>query len=597
MPPPLSPALQDVARDLAARVSHTPSTLADALRRPIGIDDVAPFIRFDAGSYVRNLVTRGEGWELRLLCFRPQQTTSLHGHTGSACAFRIVRGSAGESILGARDRVWAPGDIVSESAPDLVHQVGNVGGDALLSLHAYSPALPVDAPSRQDGRNVVIVGGGLSGIAVALHLLRRGGGDLRIAVVEQGPWLGRGVAYGVDSRVFRLNVPASRMSIDPERPGDFVAWAGAEADPTAFLSRARYGDYAVARFRDAIRGSRAKLRVVRGTAVGVDEEGVHLADGRLLHAETVVLATGIAPRLGPSHLPDDPRIFDAWDECAVAALPRDGRILVLGAGLTALDVVGLLDAHHFRGEAHILSRRGLLPRPHLATHGAVTPLPREVGEAAPHDLRGLLRWGRAIARSYERRGEPWQHAIDALRPYVTQIYRGLPAGDRARFVRSVRPYWDVLRHRAPPDTIALVDAWRAEGRARVLAGRILTCEATGEGLEVDIETAGGGPRLHERYDRIVRCIGPALERAETEAPLVRDLASRGLAALDPAGLGLVTDELGRVVDARGVPSERLLAIGAVRRASSWETTAVPDISVHALALAKRIIPEPQPGRG
>src|SRR5262249_38223816 len=155
----------------------------------------------------------------------------------------------------------------------------------------------------------------------------------------------------------------------PERPADFVAWAGAEADPSAFLSRARYGEYAVARFKDAIRGSRVKLRVVRGTAVGIDGGSVHLADGRLLPAETAVLATGIAPRLAPSHLPDDPRIFDAWDECAVAALPRDGRILVLGAGLTALDMVGLLEAHRFRGEATILSRRGLLPRPHLEKHG------------------------------------------------------------------------------------------------------------------------------------------------------------------------------------------------------------------------------------
>jgi uncharacterized NAD(P)/FAD-binding protein YdhS len=302
-----------------------------------------------------------------------------------------------------------------------------------------------------------------------------------------------------------------------------------------------------------------------------------------------VLATGIAPRLAPSSLPDDPAILDAWDECAIAALPREGRILVLGAGLTALDVMALLDAQGFRGDATILSRRGLLPRPHLSRHGAVAPLAPGVVDAAPSDLRGLLRWGRAVVRDHDRRGEPWQHAIDALRPHVTRLYRGLPAVDRARFVRSVRPYWDVLRHRAPADTIALVDAWRAAGRARVLAGRILSCEATPDGLDVVLQLADG-PRRVERYDRIVRCIGPALERSETEAPLVRELVASGLAAVDPAGLGIVTDELGRVVAPSGAPSERLFAIGALRRASSWETTAVPDISVHALALARHLIP-------
>ena len=164
-----------MSRELDACPDHTPASLAAALRRPIGIDDVAPWIRFDTAGYARNLVTRGERWELRLLCWRPGQSSSLHAHHGAACAFRVLCGSAVETILGSRDRVWAPSDVVAEAPSGLVHQVGNAGADAMLSLHAYSPRLPVDAPSPRAGRNVVIVGGGLSGVAVALHLLRRGG--------------------------------------------------------------------------------------------------------------------------------------------------------------------------------------------------------------------------------------------------------------------------------------------------------------------------------------------------------------------------------------------------------------------------------------
>ena len=62
-----------------------------------------------------------------------------------------------------------------------------------------------------------------------------------------GPWLGRGIAYGVESEVFRLNVPASRMSIDPEAPDDFVKFSGSEAAPHAFLGRALYARYVTAR--------------------------------------------------------------------------------------------------------------------------------------------------------------------------------------------------------------------------------------------------------------------------------------------------------------------------------------------------------------
>ena len=172
---------------------------------------------------------------------------------------------------------------------------------------------------------------------------------------------------------------------------------------------------------------------------------------------------------------------------------------------------------------------------------------------------------------------------------MTTLYRRLPPAHRARFVRSVRPYWDVLRHRAPSDSLGLVDTLRRAGRLEVLAGRVVRCRVEADGLDVELALVNG-PSRRERYDRIVRCIGPALEPSEAETPLVRALVASGLAASDPAGLGIVTDEVGRVVEASGLPSERILALGAVRRASSWETTSVPDIAVHAFALATRLVP-------
>ena len=433
----------------------------------------------------------------------------------------------------------------------------------------------------------MIVGGGVSGVAVAIHLLRRGGRTLHIVLVEKGSQVGRGIAFGVSSPVFRLNVPASKMSLDPQRPDDFMAWAGADA--SAFLPRATFARYVAVRFDEARRGSLATLQIVRGEAVALDGRSVRLSDGVDLPADTVVLATGIEPRIGPSPLPADARIIDAWDEGALASLPLAGRLMVLGSGLSALDVVALLDAQGFEGSVTVLSRRGLLPRAHLSPLRSSVPLPRDQVDAAPATLAGLLRWCRSIVREHQARGLPWQLGIEALRPHVMHLYRSLPPAHRARFVRSVRPFWDVLRHRAPPDALDLVEALRQQGRLEILAGRIASCQLLPDAIELGLALANAPPR-GIRVDRIVRCIGPALDRSEADAPLDRALVASGLAAADPAGLGIVTDELGRVVDPSGEASERLLAIGAVLRASSWESTAVPDISVHALALAKRIVP-------
>ena len=120
--------------------------------------------------------------------------------------FKVIRGTATESVLGERDRKWAPGSVVADDA-SRVHQVANMEADALLTLHIYCPSLYSSKPSRARGRHVVIVGGGFSGAAVAYHLLVEASPDTHIHIVEKGPWIGRGIAYGVESDCFRLNVP------------------------------------------------------------------------------------------------------------------------------------------------------------------------------------------------------------------------------------------------------------------------------------------------------------------------------------------------------------------------------------------------------
>ena len=98
-----------------------------------------------------------------------------------------------------------------------------------------------------------------------------------------------------------------------------------------------------------------------------------------------------------------------------------------------------------------------------------------------------------------------------------------------------------------------------------------------------------GVSRRERFDAIVRCIGPALDDSEAESALVAALIGSGAARRDPARLGIVTDGEGRVVDGDGSPSDRLFAMGALRRASAWETTAVPEISRQAQALARLLV--------
>jgi uncharacterized NAD(P)/FAD-binding protein YdhS len=575
-----SPNLARLVAALERRRRLDSAALADLLRMELSLEDIAPHVRFDEHNYTRTLVASGRSWELRLLSWRPGQSTSLHGHGGSACAFRILSGVATEAVLGRRDRTWTPGDVIDESDRTLVHQVSNTSAEPLLSLHAYSPRLGVDAPSSPEGDTIAIVGGGFAGAALAYHLLRHGRTDLRITWIESGPWLGRGLAYALESPFLRLNVPASRMSLDPSEPDDFVRHAGASDDPHAFLPRAAFGSYVEDRLADAIRRSPSKLRIVRGRAAAIDDRGVLLDDGRRCDAERVVLATGNRSRMPAV---TDPRIVDGFSECALAGLPSEGRLLVIGSGLTALDVLTVIDARRFRGSVRVVSRHGLLPRAHASAPSrplAVSP--------PPPALRALLAWGRAVVREHERSGLPWQHGIDAIRPHAPAIWRALDSSDRRRFVRSVRAYWEVLRHRAPPAVLDRVTERQKAGAIALDVGAVVALTPRAHGVEATIRGRGGLEKA--TYDAVVCCGGFAIDAlGPLERGLVRELRAR----LDPAGLGIVTTPDGRLVDSAGRKSDRLFAIGAPLRASNGESTSVPEIARAAAGLAALLVERPR----
>src|SRR5262249_47421115 len=158
---------------------------------------VVDFVQLDHHNYRRNLVLRRPRYELRLLCWLPGQRTSLHGHDGSACAFRILGGVSTEIRLGEPDNRLLPGQVIAQKGTRFVPQLPNPGDEPLISLHAYAPPLPIDhPPTSYEGKHVVIVGGGVSGAALVIHLLRSSSESLRVTIVERRQWLGRGPAYG-----------------------------------------------------------------------------------------------------------------------------------------------------------------------------------------------------------------------------------------------------------------------------------------------------------------------------------------------------------------------------------------------------------------
>jgi cysteine dioxygenase len=53
---------------------------------------LVPYLRFDPARYTRNLVYRGAGFEVLVLCWEPGQGSRIHDHAGQQCWMMVPSG-------------------------------------------------------------------------------------------------------------------------------------------------------------------------------------------------------------------------------------------------------------------------------------------------------------------------------------------------------------------------------------------------------------------------------------------------------------------------------------------------------------------------
>jgi uncharacterized NAD(P)/FAD-binding protein YdhS len=110
-------------------------------------------------------------------------------------------------------------------------------------------------------------------------------------------------------------------------------------------------------------------------------------------------------------------------------------------------VLALRDAGHHSGFVAV-SRHGQLPHSHR-DWPAKPPVidPPQALEDWDGSTRTLLRAIREASRAASRSGLDWRDVVNGLRPITPQLWHRMPASERERFVRHVRPFWEAHRHR------------------------------------------------------------------------------------------------------------------------------------------------------
>jgi len=429
---------------------------------------------------------------------------------------------------------------------------------------------------------VAIVGGGASGTILAAQLARRG---IKSALIDGSGRVGKGVAYSTMEPAHLLNVRAEGMSAWAGEPSHFASRFEAEGGhPRGFAERRLFGRYLGDILDEAVKSGNTET--IAASAMGAERNGrwsVQLDNGETITSDAIVLATG-------NQEPEPLRAFasvgdrfvrNPWGDAARAAV-RDltetgGAALLVGTGLTMVDVVLSLDAAGHTGNIVAVSRRGQIPR----GHKDVDPAPVEQDQLPAGDLRALWRW---LRRRSAQVG--WRAAVDSLRPYSHPLWQSLDAEQQRRFLRHARPWWDVHRHRIAPQVADTVARLIGEGRLRVMAGRIISAHDVAGGMDVEIRRRGAASPKTMRFDYAFNCTGPLHSMSHTKDSLLRSLLDAGAVRPDHLDIGLEVDE--RCHAAGG---ERLWALGPLTKGRYWEIIAVPDIREQAALVADDIARE------
>jgi uncharacterized NAD(P)/FAD-binding protein YdhS len=172
---------------------------------------------------------------------------------------------------------------------------------------------------------------------------------------------------------------------------------------------------------------------------------------------------------------------------------------------------------------------------------------------------------------------------------MSQIWQSLPEAEKRRFLRHLRPYWEVHRHRAAPEIARFMEEHRSTGMIQLHAGRIVGYREIGSRVEIRYHQRKNGEAGGFLADRVINCTPPETDCRRLQDPLMAALVAEGKVRPDPLFLGLDSSADGALVDRQGVISDSLYTLGSARKGSLWESTAVPEIRQQVYRLVRHLV--------
>lgn len=444
-------------------------------------------------------------------------------------------------------------------------------------------------------KTIAIIGGGISGTLVVLNVLKQSQVPVSILWFDDKNSFCKGLAYSSQNNEHLLNVRASNMSVFVDESEHFVSWLlknNFSYSATDFVPRCIYGDYVLSVFNEL----KLSNSVITIKQIPEEVKSIHLENEEFIVSATqnhqvqhVVLGFGnfLPAHPLPMAIGTSSKEFilskryyqNAFSPLLFQNASRYQHITIIGSGLTMVDVVMSLNKQQYQGKIQVISPHGYLPQAHLEE--PLPSIPSFINENEHHTLLQTVHLVNTQLKSAKANQLHIHSIIDALRPHVQRLWMGFSLVGKKQFLRHLRHKWGVARHRAPKQSIQVLNEYMKSQQLVVLKGRIFDIHSRVDGFDIHYSTKENQKNSF-KTDIIVNCTGPESNFEKIDVPLIKQLIKDGIIEADSLKYGLKSMSNGQITN-------NLFTIGPPLKGILWESTAVPEIRVQAKQLAQMLV--------
>ena len=434
---------------------------------------------------------------------------------------------------------------------------------------------------------LAIIGDGYSAAVLVYHVIKREFNPQHITVFGPNE-LGFGQAYGSQHAHYRLNVRDNLMRIDPDKPDDFVQWAkgnihdpDAHVDAGAFYRRRDFARYMEDRLEAVLQN--APIQFIRDHVETITRDNqwkINTKTGQY-DADLLVIATG-NPKSIPNFTCEDAikscLTTQPWQGDWAQQITTDDDVVIIGGGLTAMDILASLSAENHKGQINIISPKGILPPPQLNWRDQPEKTFEWPKINSASNMLQVMNKAMGAKDWLDREG---QETFEQLRKNISPVWRGLPDHDQMRLKKHIGWLWQLLRYRAAPQTVAAQRDLSENGQLSLVKGRveaITACHKTDANHKITVQLSDG---------QVINAHHGFIATGAGRDPLLEQMAANGVAQLKHGHLEVT--EILQIISPDGSIHSNGFALGPPTVMSRGDVIGATTIAGEAVLIADAII--------